>query len=241
MSQRGRALRAVVLAGLVVVGGGCGDDDDTAATGGDPTSTSSGASSASSSTLPASSTSTSVVGPSLTGAAAEFAAAIEAARPLTYHARYEGQSVGADGSTVTSVVEVWRRAPLARRDLTLPARTGVLRVREYRTVDGQIGCFELTDSPGTYQCQPIGEGQGIDPAQPLFEAVDPGAGPVEAVDDEVDGIAVRCFQVAGDTAQEACFDGEGIPAVIDDGSLRLVRTALDTNVTDADLTPPSTG
>ncbi|MGH9137106.1 MAG: hypothetical protein ACRD0G_08665 [Acidimicrobiales bacterium] len=229
----------LVVAGLAVVAlvVGCGDDSESS--GGSATATPE--TTAPPSTVPVveSSSTTTSTGP-LSDASAEFAAAIEQAGTLTYRARYEGESQADDGSVRTTVVEVWRRPPLARRDTTARASSGELRVREHRTENGIVACFDLSEgNTGEYQCRSVGPDESIDPAAPTFEAVNPAGGPVEVVDDEIAGVALVCYRVTALRAQEVCFDGDDIPVVVDDGALRLVRTAVDRQVTDADLAPPA--
>lgn len=177
----------------------------------------------------------------LSGDALEFVEALNRASGMTYHARYEGASQTEDGTTANVAVEVWRRLPLARRDFTIAGGGQRFASREYRTSSGILGCLDTTDD-GTddFQCTDTSVGAGH-PGAAAFGAVDPHGGAVTAADDTVDGVAVRCYRVTPDAGlpKEVCFDGNGIPLVVDDGEIRLVRTELDDDVTDADLAPPS--
>ncbi|MGH9186533.1 MAG: hypothetical protein ACRD0U_12075 [Acidimicrobiales bacterium] len=71
-------------------------------------------------------------------------------------------------------------------------------------------------------------------------AVDPTAGPVTVEDTDVAGAAARCFTVtpAGAAPLVACFDGDGVPVVIDGGGGRLERVSVEPTVDDSVFTPP---
>lgn len=231
---------------LVALGvlAGCGGDGEEASTAG-PTTTTEASGAASTSTPVA--TDTTAGAPTSTTVAAfgpealEMAGAIERADSLTYHARYEGLTQTENGEPRSTVIEVWKQPPLARRDTTASAGDTTLFIQEFHTAEGLIGCLEVTlGEESQVQCQHLGEEESVDAAAATFEAVDPQAGRVTAVDDTIDGVAVRCFRVAALRPQELCFDGDGIPVVVDDGVLRLERTAMDADVTDADLVPPAT-
>lgn len=176
----------------------------------------------------------------LSGDALAFAEALNRASEMTYRARYEGRGGTQSGDQGEVVVELWRRLPLARRDFTIVGAGQRFASREYRTTSGVIGCLDTTDD-GTDDFQCTSSPGGGDPAAPAFGAVDPHDGAVIAEDDSVGGVEVRCYRVTPDAGvpQEVCFDGAGVPVVVDDGELRLVRTAIDSEVTDADLAPPS--
>lgn len=176
----------------------------------------------------------------LSGEALAFAEALNAARDMNYHARYETERTESDGTRTEVLVEVWRRNPLARRDFTVTGGERQVVSREYKTSGGVTGCLDTSpDGADDFQCTDA-TASGSDPAAPAFGAADPHDGEVTAHDDTVDGRAVRCYRLAAlDKAPvEVCFDDAGIPIVVDDGDYRLVRTALDDDITDDVFTPP---
>jgi hypothetical protein len=168
----------------------------------------------------------------LTGPAAEFDAALANAAALTYHVRYEGTAVGEDGSTTEYSIEVFRRSPDFRRDTDISRPEGTLKVREFLVGGTETVCFDAENS-GTFTCQPPPAGQPISPNLVLFGVIDPAQGTVTA-----DG---TCFHIAVDetTAQDVCFNEDGVPTLIDDGVLRLEATLVELAVDDDALVPPA--
>lgn len=230
----------VVAVLLLLSGAACGDDGGSASAASTTAPPQGPSTSASPSTTadPGSSTTTT---PAPSGPEArELADAVERASGLSYHAVYEGESQSANGVQRATTIEVWRVPPLARRDTVVTTTAGSLRVLEFRTTDGIVACLDLSvGEDAEHECQQLALGESVDPAEPIFDAVNPGAGEVTASDSEEAGVAVRCYQVAAMEPQEACFDADGIPVVVDDGSLRLVRTSLDHTVDESALQPPN--
>lgn len=220
-------LLVVVLAAVIGVRIAASDDDDAEVSTANPTSTSTGADSTSTTST------TSVAGPTapnLVGAAADLAAALAHAATLDYHARYEGVDQREDGSTTNYVIEVWLRPPDARRDTSVSRADGEILVREYSSPTGDTVCFD--QGTGSFTCSPTEAGQTVNPEAVAFDAVDPAGGPVTLVG--------SCYQVAAaEAVQEICLDAEGIPEIVDDGSLRLVRSLLERDVADSDLALPA--
>lgn len=261
VTSRRLALGALLVAALIAVGVlaaqvfGSGDGDDGERVGGDTA-----ASDGTSSTRDSVASSTTVgeeddpdQGPAsfgdgpptvpvdgLDADARALAEAINQANTMTYHARYEGTGTTGNGDANEVIVELWRRLPLARRDLTIIGAGQRIDSREYRTESGGIGCLDNSlAGSGDFRCTEAPAG-AADPAAATFGAIDPTSGSVSATDDTVDGVAVRCFQVEVDTETrpEVCFDGQGVPMVVDDGDgLRVVRTVLDDEISDDDLAP----
>lgn len=238
------AVVAVIAALAVGVGAGAllfgGDDDVTSAT--DTTTAGPAGDGASTTTATTEATAGSELPPTtvdtagLSGDALALAEAINRAHQLTYRATFENATP--EGTTV---VEVWRRLPEARRDTRLGAPPDQIHTREYRTADGRhVGCIGPSEpTEGEEQCF-VAPPTATDPADPVLGSVDPSAGTVVARDDVVRDIEVRCFTVttAEGTVQEACFDDDGIPAAIDGGDGRLERVELERGVTSEDLAPP---
>ena len=183
---------------------------------------------------------TTIATAALQGDAAELAAAIDKATTLTYDARYDASTTDANGTTATQVVEIWRQGSRARRDTVITSDQGSLHTEEFRLTDQMIGCID-TNTGGTtaqFTCVPT-EGRGVDPGDPLIGVARPVNGSVTARDDHVGSLAVRCFDVAtADGTQEACFDGDGIPVVIDGGDGRLMRQSVSREVEAATFEPP---
>lgn len=235
MNQRTGLIVAVVVAVAVGIGLGAvlfgGDDDsgdgdtttagpETTVAGGAP-----GASSTTAATAPSFGTlpelpATTVPEEGLTGDALELAQAINRAHQLTYHILLRSTDPESPQDT-----ELWRRLPEARRDVRLASGSGSLETREFRSPErGHIGC--LVDTSGSRQTTCVQAPPGeLDPADPVLGAVDPAAGVVTASDSTLGGRPIRCFTVdVGDGLNHvACFDGDGIPAVLDGGDGRLER------------------
>ena len=172
--------------------------------------------------------------------AAAFAAAVARADGLTYHAVFEGQATAADGSTTHARIEVWNRADATRRDVAVTLSGHRLTTQQYRTATGRLVCFEGLGPNAPVTCAPVPGASATDGAV-IAGAVDSSAG-LTMTAGSVDGVPATCFHgSAGSPARpEACFDRAGIPIVLADSSVRVVRTALDTTITDADVTPPAT-
>ena len=245
---------AVVVALIAGVGAGAllfgGDDDEAPADDDDgvlASTTTEPSSSSTTSTSMATSTSIELGAPptvaveDLTGEARALGEAINRAAGLTYHAVFQGTLAarGGVGGGGQLTVEVWRRPPDARRDSTITAADQELHTREFRLGDELIGCVRVgRDQP--LQCSPNPSAEA-DPAAPLFGTVDPSAGQVTARDADVGGVPARCYTVLPTTGapQEACFDNDGVPVVIDGGDGRLERSSVDTVVgDDAFVVPP---
>jgi hypothetical protein len=244
MKQAGIVAFAVVVAlgGGVAVGAvAFGGDDD----GGDAATTTtteapsenedtSPTTSATGSTLPEL-PATTVPEEGLDGAALELAQAINRAHQLSYHIVL--RSVDPESPTE---IELWRRLPQARRDAHLGEADAQLFTSEFRSPErGHIGCLVDTSGTGQTTCLQAPPGS-VDPADPTIGAVDPSAGAVTATDERLGDIAVRCFSVAvGDGPHLACFDSEGIPAIIDGGDGRLERIGeVERGVPDDVFVPP---
>lgn len=176
----------------------------------------------------------------LSGDALELAVALNAARDMNYHARYEATRTDSEGTRTDVVVEVWRRNPLARRDFTVTGGGRQVASREYKTADGKLGCLDTTpDEVDDFACTDASD-TSSDPAAPAFGAGDPHSGDVVARDDTVAGSPARCFRVSvpDEAPVDVCFDPAGVPVLVDDGDYRLLRTAVDGDVSDDDFVPP---
>jgi hypothetical protein len=228
--------RAVLLA-VVLLAAACGDDE----TGTSPSTTAAPPTTTTSTAAPTTDTTTAATTTTadadLTGAAGELADAISRAAALTYHATYHSPP----GATTVVAVDVYLKAPLARRDIVLGEGDRTLHSREYRTADQRrVGCL-VGDTTGETSCREVTSGDD-DPGDPLLGAIDPGAGTVEARDDTVAGVAARCFTVLpadGGPSAEACFDADGIPVTLDGGDGDAVaRTGLEREVADDAFVPP---
>lgn len=243
----GAVVVATLALGVVLGAVLFADDDDDAPTVAGPSSSvgpdSDSSTSSTSSTVPDDEVPTApstIPEEGLSGDALAFAVALNQARDMSYHARYEGQGQRDDGTVTDLVVEVWRRQPLARRDFIIAGGGEQVVSREYQTTAGVTGCLDTTpDDVDDFQCTDA-TGSGSDPAAPAFGAVDPRAGEVTAVDDTVDGVSARCYRVtpAAGSPQEVCFDRAGVPLVVDDGDYRLVRVLVDDVIDDADFEVP---
>jgi hypothetical protein len=254
MSRRLALIGAFIIVAAVGIGAGYalrgGDAKKAATTASSASASSSSASSSSSSAPPTS------VGPTpatlappttlstagLDGPAAELATAINKASGLTYHAVYKGTTTGKSGTASEQTVEIWRQLPLARRDTTLVSPKGSFHTEEYRLVDKIVGCVDTAMAgAGTskFTCLPA-EGKGVDPADPLIGTARPVNGAVTVRDDTIGSLTVRCFSVRATSGavQEACFDGDGIPASIDGGDGRLVRVEVGRGVDPAVIQVP---
>lgn len=154
-----------------------------------------------------------------TGDNRELAEAINRAHQLSYHI-----VLRASDPDSTNETELWRRLPQARRDTRLGSGEANLETREFRLPErGHIGC--LMDAAGLGQTTCIQAPPGeLDPADPVLGVVDPAAGPVTITDETLNGQPIRCYsQTIEGTQHVACFDEEGIPAVLDGGDARLER------------------
>ena len=232
-----RARLLVVLAVVVALGGGLGlgallfsgddDDDDavdsSATTVDEPDGSTTTAGPAQGPSTPATVAdlpAITVPEEGLSGPELELAQAINRAHQLTYHILLRSTDPERPNET-----ELWRRLPLARRDARLGSGDQVLETQEYRSPeDGHIGCLIDTSGTGQTTCLQAPP-DSLDPAVPILGVIDPAAGPVTATDETVGGVAVRCFsqdQPDG-TTNVACFDADGIPAVLDGGDGRLER------------------
>lgn len=174
----------------------------------------------------------------LDGDALALAEAINRAYGLRYHAAFEGQLQAGAAGTRDVRLEVWRDPEaFARRDTIVTGESG-LNTREIRRVEGLYGC--LSPNLERWVCT---RGSGsVDPADPVFGAIDPHVGIV--VDAPAEAGAARCFNyLAPDGDRLVCFDDVGIPLIIDTDSGRLTRALVDEAVaaTDFDLPAEPTG
>jgi hypothetical protein len=234
--------------GALLFGGDDGDDDDgggevasgsttdESSSGDDATTTTGGDSQGppTPSTLP-DLPATTVPVEGLTGADLELAEAINRAHQLTYHILLRSTDPESPNET-----ELWRRLPNARRDVRLGDGDAHLETREFRSPEGgHIGCLIDTSGSGQTTCVEAPPGQ-LDPADPVLGALDPTLGEVTASDATLNGAPVRCFGQTIDGAERvACFDADGIPAVLDGGDGRLERVGEpERGVTDDVFVPP---
>jgi hypothetical protein len=234
VNQRVGVVVAVIVAvavgiglGALLFGGDDSGDGDTAAGSGTTVAgnPAAGGSSTTAVSTPAGGTlpelpATTVPEEGLTGDALELALAINRAHQLTYHILLRSPD-----PEFPQDAELWRRLPEARRDVRLASGTSSLETREFRSPErGHIACLIDTSGTGQTTCLQAPPGE-LDPADPVLGAVDPAAGVVTASDSTLGGRPIRCFTVEmGDGLNHvACFDGDGIPAVIDGGDGRLER------------------
>lgn len=168
----------------------------------------------------------------------ELAEAINRAHQLTYHILL--RSVDEDSPNET---ELWRRLPEARRDVRLGSGDAHLETREYRSPTlGHVGCLIDSGGLGTggqTTCLQAPSGQ-LDPADPVLGVVDPAAGPITASDATLGLEPIRCFTQTVDGQEHvACFDDDGVPAVLDGGDGRLERVGdVEQGITDDVFVPP---
>lgn len=162
--------------------------------------------------------------PDLEGAAADLDAAIARAAELTFHARYEGVAT-TPGGDATYVIEIHRQPPNFRRDTTITSSQGALVVREYLVGGDPTVCFDQ-DQSGQFTCQDPPQGQAITPQQVAFGTIDPSAGTVTQ-----DG---SCFHidVSESDQKDICFDENGVPVRVNDGTLSLEATLVELDVAD---------
>ena len=252
-----RSRLLVVLAVLAALGGGIGlgallfnsdgDDDNSVeasdtTTGGEPDGSTTTTGPEQGPTTPATLDdlpATTVPEAGLSGAELELAQAINRAHQLTYHILLRSTPE----ATSPNETELWRRLPLARRDARLGDGDQTLETREFRSPEGgHIGCLIDTSGTGQTTCLQAPPGS-LDPADPILGVIDPSAGPVTATNETLGGVGVpiRCFSQAQDdgTTNVACFDADGIPAVLDGGDGRLERVGEpDRGVADDVFVPP---
>jgi hypothetical protein len=241
------ALIGGIVLGAVLFGGDDGDDvasDETTTTGDDTTTTTDDESTTTESSPTTQPTGADIPPPTtidargLDGEALELAEMINNAYTLRYHAVYEGALQGSGGGETEVRLEIWRDPPTrARRDTDITGPQGLV-TREIRRPENVYGC--LTPDRTEYVCT---RGRGsVDPADPVFGALDPREGAVVGAPTE-EG-ADRCFTVQTlESDQLICFDDDGIPMIIDTPDGRLTRVSVDENIADDtfDLPAPPSG
>ena len=254
MSKRTQVLVIIGVVAIALLGGVVGfliandsaDDDGALVTDGSTT-TSAPADSSTTSTTAGPSTGdiappTPIPTDGLTGPALDLATSINRASGLTYHAVYEANGPSSTGGASRSKLEVWRQDPLARRDFYIESDGGTLHTMELRLRDRLLGCTDKNkgDVDPDWVCVPKPD-KGKDPADPVAGQARPTDGTVTTTTETIAGAPSTCFTVTSAArAQQVCFDGDGIPTLIDGGGAggKFLRISLGRGVDPATIAIP---
>lgn len=154
----------------------------------------------------------------------------------TFHAVYAVQS--STGTTFTATggkVELWRKPPRIRQDVTLTAEAPGLTEAAYYTGSGTVVCVH---NDAAWSCHNEASRQPSVLDQIAKQA---SSSPVVETTQTIGSRSARCFGAGtGGTGIELCATADGIPVRITSGNFRYVLTVLETAVGDDVFKLPAT-
>jgi len=172
----------------------------------------------------------------LSGPARDLAELLAAGRTRTYHARYQGSTVGQDDGAI--VIESWAKDGRFRQDVGFDVG-GVAVQRSTFVLDERgVSCQRSGEEPWSCTDLPRSEVQGADPltGSALAQLKHAAVGEQEGA---VDGRPARCFIVTYDAqTTEMCISPDGIPLQIRTTESQLVVDLLEDVVDEAVFEPP---
>ncbi|MGI8685070.1 MAG: hypothetical protein ACR2MO_08300 [Acidimicrobiales bacterium] len=170
---------------------------------------------------------------------AEFGALLAKGKQAVFHARYSAVSDDPEAAGQELSMELWRKAPRERFDVTISAGGTTARSSGFRLPKDSVACTSEADGPWT--CQPAEAGAAGPDALIAQVAAEMKGRTIVARDDRIGGSSVRCFTLPLDSYPgEVCVTRTGVPARVSAGPSRIELVELTTTVPDQVFSPPAT-
>jgi hypothetical protein len=171
----------------------------------------------------------------------ELYALVQAGESGTYHAAFAVRSAQLESQGVGAGLEVWRSGEQFREHLVSSDATGVNTVVIMGGPEGTMNCTQAPTEAAFRCSEATSDQSAFSQAYATIIALLPD-GETVARDDTVAGVPARCFTVTSEeSAADLCFTPEGVPLIVDDGTLRFEATVVDANVPPEILTLPAAG
>jgi hypothetical protein len=165
---------------------------------------------------------------------------VQAGRAAGYHVRYQLSGTALPQSASAATLEIWRSGPRIRQDTRLEGAEGTTHGANLGGPDGTVTCQE---QPGLAMSCQQDSTEPFPADQDFLSTVIDRIGGAEVThrDDEVNGIAARCYELDASTDRRAelCLDAGGVPLVVDVAGLRAVVLEASPTVDPAVFTPPA--
>lgn len=159
----------------------------------------------------------------------------EQAQDLTYRARYETSSRAGE-----RILELWRRPPRIREDISTKARTGEqVQTRLLVLEDRVLSCSQADDGPWGCEQVPEADPTGVEGAvrAAATRLADTTAPPTPST---IAGEAAECLSDGeGSQRAELCLTPDGIPLRVRNGEATVELVELERSVDDDAFAPPA--
>ena len=155
-----------------------------------------------------------------------------------YHARYRAVSDDPAAAGQELSMELWRKAPRERFDVTVSVEGREARSSVYRLPERALACTSEGDRP--WSCQPVSASEPAGPDALIAQvAAEMKGRSIAARDDRLGDIAVRCFALSLESyPAEVCLSAGGIPVRVSAGPSRIELVELATSVPESVFSPP---
>lgn len=169
----------------------------------------------------------------------ELAALLERGKAAVFHARYKAvtQDPAATGQELS--MELWRRAPQERFDVTVSAQGRQAVSSVFRLSEATVACTREGEQAWT--CRPVSAAGPSAPDALIARLAEETKGRTFTVrHDRINDTPVRCFTVALDAyPAEVCVTTSGVPARVSAGPSRIELVELDSSVAADVFSPPA--
>lgn len=169
---------------------------------------------------------------------AELGALLAKGKDAVFHARYRAVSEDPAAAGQDLSMELWRKVPRERFDVTVSVDGRTARSSGFRLPGDSVACTSEGDGP--WSCQPVAGAEPTGPDALIAQiAAEMDGRTIVARDDRVGGFAVRCFALPLDASPgEVCVTGKGVPARVSAGPSRIELVQLAETVPDDVFSAP---
>lgn len=170
---------------------------------------------------------------------AELATLLAKGKEAEFHARYRAVSDDPVAAGQELSMELWRKAPMERFDVTVSVGGRKAHSSVFRLPERAVAC--TSEEGGPWTCQPVAATEPAGPEALIAQITEEmKGGTVVARDDRVDGVPARCFTLPLESyAGEVCMTADGIPARVRAGPSRIELVRLGTDVAAGVFSPPA--
>jgi hypothetical protein len=171
----------------------------------------------------------------------ELYALVQAGETGTYHAAFAVDSAELASQGVGAGLELWRSGEQFREHRVSTDASGVNMLVIIGGPEGTTSCTQAPTETAFTCAEASSDQTAFSDAYASIIALLPEAD-TTARDETIAGQPGRCYSVTSEQATaELCFTLEGVPLLVDDGTIRFEATVVDANVTPEILALPAPG